>query len=290
MRAYDVSFLRWGTACVRAPTPTTRPSSPSWRRWSELTQVAWKHGVQVIEAPATCRCKIKANMDKQLATVAVLHAGAAHHRHRPRLRPHHLRHRRGDDRLAPRCSYVTPKEPRPAGSRGREAGGDRLQDRPYVLAKETTHPGSGTTRSREYAEFRWEDQFNLGLDPETARTFHDETLPQGSPQGRPLLLHVRPEVLLDEDQPGSPRPGKAVARGWRMAEKFGSADEEIWRTKARSRAHPASTSAALQAPEPRRWARRLQLGCLRPRRRRLLLRQPSRGSCNRVRSLSVCAC
>ena len=44
------------------------------------------------------------------------------------------------------------------------------------------HPGargSGTTPSRRARfEFRWEDQFNLGLDPETAREFHDETLPK----------------------------------------------------------------------------------------------------------------
>ncbi len=42
------------------------------------------------------------------------------------------------------------------------------------------HPGArtGTTRCRKARfEFRWEDQFNLSLDPETARAFHDETLP-----------------------------------------------------------------------------------------------------------------
>jgi phosphomethylpyrimidine synthase len=43
------------------------------------------------------------------------------------------------------------------------------------------HPGAqyrDSSLSKTRSEFRWEDQFNLGLDPETARDFHDETLPQ----------------------------------------------------------------------------------------------------------------
>ena len=63
-----------------------------------------------------------------------------------------------------------------------------------------------TTRCRKARfEFRWQDQFNLGLDPDTAREFHDETLPKDSQQGGALLLHVRPEVLLDEDHAGGAR-------------------------------------------------------------------------------------
>ena len=70
------------------------------------------------------------------------------------------------------------------------------------------HPGA---RARDEAlskarfEFRWQDQFNLSLDPDTAREFHDETLPKDSAQGRALLLDVRPQVLLDEDHAGSAR-------------------------------------------------------------------------------------
>ncbi|WP_370543742.1 phosphomethylpyrimidine synthase ThiC [Hyphobacterium sp. CCMP332] len=52
-------------------------------------------------------------------------------------------------------------------------------------------------------EFRWEDQFNLGLDPDTARKYHDETLPKGIRQDRPLLLHVRTQILLYEDHAGN---------------------------------------------------------------------------------------
>ena len=47
-------------------------------------------------------------------------------------------------------------------------------------------------------KFDWEKQFELSLDPETARTMHDETLPEEDYKDRRVLLHVRPEVLLDE--------------------------------------------------------------------------------------------
>ncbi len=64
--------------------------------------------------------------------------------------------------------------------------------------------------SRARFEFRWEDQFNLAIDPETAREYHDETLPKEAHKDRALLLDVRPEVLLDEDQPRHPRPPPAA--------------------------------------------------------------------------------
>ena len=62
----------------------------------ELTDIAWKHDVQVmIEGPGHVPMQlIKENMDLQLEVLprgAVLHAGAADHRHRARLRPHHQR-------------------------------------------------------------------------------------------------------------------------------------------------------------------------------------------------------
>ncbi len=63
---------------------------------------------------------------------AVLHARAAHHRHRARLRPHHQRHRRGDDRLVRlRDALLRHAQgtPRPAEQEGRERRRHRLQDR-----------------------------------------------------------------------------------------------------------------------------------------------------------------
>jgi len=56
-------------------------------------------------------------------------------------------------------------------------------------------PSGGAVRddalSRAQFEFRWVDQFNLSLDPDTARSFHDETRAQGSAQSGAFLLDVR---------------------------------------------------------------------------------------------------
>ena len=115
--------------------------------------------------------------------------------------------------------YVTPKEhlglPEQQGRQGRR---HRLQDR---RARRRPRQGPsrarrrGTTRCRKARfEFRWEDQFNLSLDPETAREFHDETLPAERRQDRALLLDVRPALLLDEDHAGRPRV-RRPARAWR---------------------------------------------------------------------------
>lgn len=54
--------------------------------------------------------------------------------------------------------------------------------------------------SKARFEFRWEDQFNLALDPFTARAYHDETLPQES--GKVAhFCSMWAEILLDENQP-----------------------------------------------------------------------------------------
>ena len=57
------------------------------------------------------------------------------------------------------------------------------------------HPGAqlrDNALSKARFEFRWDDQFNLGLDPDTAKEFHDETLPKDRHEERALLLDVRP--------------------------------------------------------------------------------------------------
>ena len=51
--------------------------------------------------------------------------------------------------------------------------------------------------SRARFGFRWEDQFNLSLDPDTARSYHDETLPKEAHKLAAFLLDVRAEILLD---------------------------------------------------------------------------------------------
>ena len=59
--------------------------------------------------------------------------------------------------------------------------------------------------SRARFDFRWQDQFNLGLDPETARDLSRRDAAQGSAQGGAFLLDVRAEILLDEDHAGRAR-------------------------------------------------------------------------------------
>ena len=116
---------------------------------------------------------------------AVLRARPAGHRHRARLRPHHLGHRGGPGRLA-RGQHALLRHaqgtPGLARGRGRPPGRDRLQDR-----RPRRRPGPPSARAHATAttpcpapaiNFNWEEQFRLSLDPETARRMHDETLPQ----------------------------------------------------------------------------------------------------------------
>ena len=103
----------------------------------ELTEIAWRHDVQVmIEGPGHVPMhKIKENMDLQMELcheAPFYTLGPAHHRHRSRLRPHHLGHRRGDDRLVRHGDALlrhAQGAPRPAEPRRREGRRDRLQDR-----------------------------------------------------------------------------------------------------------------------------------------------------------------
>ena len=80
--------------------------------------------------------------------------------------------------------YVTPKGASGAAQQGGcETGADYLQDRRSRRRSGQGSPGAqirDNAMSKARFEFRWEDQFNLALDPDTARAYHDETLPQES--------------------------------------------------------------------------------------------------------------
>ena len=101
--------------------------------------------------------------------------------------------------------YVTPKE---------HLGLPELEDvRQGVIAYKIAAHAADVARHRPAARqrddalsrarfaFDWAEQFRLSLDPETARRMHDESLPGDEAQAVALLQHVRPEVLLDEDEP-----------------------------------------------------------------------------------------
>lgn len=157
----------------------------------ELTKIAWKHDVQcMIEGPGHVPMHmIKENMEEQLK-----HCGEAPFY---TLGPLTTDIAPGYDHItsgigaanigwygcAMLC-YVTPKEH--LGLPNKEDVKEGLIT--YKLAAHAGdlakgHPGAqirDNALSKARFEFRWHDQFNLGLDPERAREFHDETLPQES--------------------------------------------------------------------------------------------------------------
>ena len=190
MRAYDVSFslgdgLRPG--CLADANDAAQFAE--LETLGELTRVAWKHGVQtMIEGPGHVPMhKIKANMDKQLAvcgeapfyTLGPLTTDVA-----PGY--DHITSAIGAAMIgwfgtAMLC-YVTPKEHLGLPDRKDVKDGViayRIAAHAADLAK--GHPAARAwddALSRARFEFRWEDQFNLGMDPETARAYHDESLPK----------------------------------------------------------------------------------------------------------------
>jgi phosphomethylpyrimidine synthase len=190
MRAYDVSFsLGDGLRPGSIADANDAAQFAELRTLGELTKIAWDHGCQVmIEGPGHVPMhKIKANMDEQLKhcheapfyTLGPLTTDIA-----PGY--DHITSAIGAAMIgwfgtAMLC-YVTPKEH--LGLPDRQDVKDGVIT--YKIAAHAAdlakgHPAAQAwddALSRARFEFRWEDQFNLGLDPETARKYHDETLPK----------------------------------------------------------------------------------------------------------------
>ena len=190
MKAYDVAFslgdgLRPG--CIADANDAAQFGE--LEALGELTKIAWKHDVQtMIEGPGHVPMQmIKENMDKQLAecgeapfyTLGPLTTDIA-----PGY--DHITSAIGAAMIgwfgtAMLC-YVTPKEH--LGLPNREDVRDGIMA--YKIAAHAAdlakgHPGAqvrDNALSKARFEFRWEDQFHLGLDPEKAKSFHDETLPK----------------------------------------------------------------------------------------------------------------
>jgi phosphomethylpyrimidine synthase len=160
----------------------------------ELTQIAWKHDVQVmIEGPGHVPMhKIKENMDLQLR---LCHEAPFY-----TLGPLVTDIAPGYDHITSAIGaamigwygtamlcYVTPKEHLGLPNRKDVKDGViayKIAAHAADLAK--GHPGAqerDDALSKARFEFRWEDQFNLSLDPDTAREFHDETLPAPAAKG-----------------------------------------------------------------------------------------------------------
>ncbi|MFY0610164.1 MAG: phosphomethylpyrimidine synthase ThiC [Hyphomicrobiaceae bacterium] len=190
MRRYDVTFsLGDGLRPGSIADANDRAQFAELETLGELTQVAWDKGCQVmIEGPGHVPMhKIKVNMDKQLKecgeapfyTLGPLTTDIA-----PGY--DHITSGIGAAMIgwfgtAMLC-YVTPKEHLGLPNRDDVKYGVityKIAAHAADLAK--GHPGAqlrDDALSRARFEFRWEDQFNLGLDPDTARSMHDETLPK----------------------------------------------------------------------------------------------------------------
>ena len=106
--------------------------------------------------------------------------------------------------MAQQCFYVTPKEH--LGLPNKKDVKDGIIT--YKIAAHAAdlakgHPGAqvrDNALSKARFEFRWDDQFNLSLDPDTARSMHDETLPKKR-INLLTLLNVWSKILFDENHP-----------------------------------------------------------------------------------------
>jgi len=192
MKAYDVSFsLGDGLRPGSIYDANDEAQLAELKTLGELTQIAWKHDVQtMIEGPGHVPLHlIKENMDLQLEqcseapfyTLGPLTTDIA-----PGY--DHITSGIGAATIgwygtAMLC-YVTPKEH--LGLPDKQDVKDGIIT--YKIAAHAAdlakgHPGAqmrDNALSKARFEFRWEDQFNLGLDPDKARSFHDETLPKDS--------------------------------------------------------------------------------------------------------------
>jgi len=190
MKAYDVSFsLGDGLRPGSIHDANDEAQFSELETLGELTQIAWKHDIQVmIEGPGHVPMHlIKENMDLQLE----------HCKEAPfyTLGPLTMDIAPGYDHITSAIGaamigwygtamlcYVTPKEH--LGLPDKEDVKDGIIT--YKIAAHAAdlakgHPGAqlrDNALSKARFEFRWDDQFNLGLDPDKAREFHDETLPQ----------------------------------------------------------------------------------------------------------------
>ena len=192
MKAYDVSFsLGDGLRPGSIYDANDEAQLAELKTLGELTQIAWKHDVQtMIEGPGHVPLHlIKENMDLQLEqcseapfyTLGPLTTDIA-----PGY--DHITSGIGAATIgwygtAMLC-YVTPKEHLGLPDKNDVKDGIityKIAAHAADLAK--GHPGAqlrDNALSKARFEFRWADQFNLGLDPDKARAFHDETLPKES--------------------------------------------------------------------------------------------------------------
>ena len=250
MRAYDVSFsLGDGLRPGAIADANDEAQFAELKTLGELTKVAWQNDVQVmIEGPGHVPMQlVKENMDRQLRecfeapfyTLGPLTTDVA-----PGY--DHITSAIGAAQIgwfgtAMLC-YVTPKEHLGLPDKDDVKAGIiayKIAAHAADLAK--GHPGAQArddALSRARFEFRWEDQFNLSLDPDTARAYHDATLPQESAKVAHFCSMCGPKFcsmkITQEIRDYAARQNKTAeeARQTAMAEKsveFRSRGGEIYR-------------------------------------------------------------
>jgi phosphomethylpyrimidine synthase len=192
MKAYDVTFsLGDGLRPGSGADANDEAQFAELKTLGELTQIAWKHDVQtMIEGPGHVPMHlIQANMDEQLKH--------CHEAPFYTLGPLTIDIAPGYDHIASAIGaamigwmgtamlcYVTPKEHLGLPDRDDVKQGliaYKIAAHAADVAK--GHPGARAhddAMSKARFEFRWRDQFALGLDPQTAEAYHDETLPKDS--------------------------------------------------------------------------------------------------------------
>ena len=249
MKAYDVAFsLGDGLRPGAIADANDAAQFAELETLGELTRIAWGHDVQVmIEGPGHIPMHlIKENMDRQLAacgeapfyTLGPLTTDVA-----PGY--DHLTSAIGAAMIgwygtAMLC-YVTPKEHLGLPNKEDVKQGViayKIAAHAADLAK--GHPGAqirDNALSKARFEFRWEDQFNLSLDPDTARSYHDETLPQEGAKVAHFCSMCGPHFcsmkITEEVREYAARQGveerQALAEGMKeKAEEFRKAGAEIY--------------------------------------------------------------
>ena len=251
MAAYDIAFsLGDGLRPGSGADANDEAQFAELDTLGELTKVAWEHDVQVmIEGPGHVPMHlIKENMDRQLE---VCHEAPFY-----TLGPLTTDVAPGYDHITSAIGaamigwfgtamlcYVTPKEH--LGLPNRKDVKDGVIA--YKIAAHAADIAKGHPRAREWDdalskarfEFRWEDQFNLSLDPETAREFHDETLPAEGAKVAHFCsmcgpkfcsMKITQEVREYAAQQGVAAETVALAQGLReKAEEFRKGGGEIYR-------------------------------------------------------------
>ncbi|MCP5420952.1 MAG: phosphomethylpyrimidine synthase ThiC [Gammaproteobacteria bacterium] len=250
MKAYDVSFsLGDGLRPGSLADANDAAQFAELETLGELTQIAWQHDVQVmIEGPGHVPMQlIKENMDKELRdcfeapfyTLGPLTTDIA-----PGY--DHITSAIGAAQIgwygtAMLC-YVTPKEHLGLPDKNDVRDGIiayKIAAHAADLAK--GHPAAqlrDNAVSKARFEFRWEDQFNLGLDPDKAREFHDATLPKESAKIAHFCsmcgphfcsMKITQEVREHAQAQAEAKDDTAVAQGLKeKAEEFKRSGSEIY--------------------------------------------------------------